>query len=166
MNPVFELLMVAGLIGAVDVVGFHLVRFRLWSRPESMFEEITHLLRHVIFVAVTLLLVWAPHRVDVLLGLGAIDLVNSSADVLLERASRRSVGGVPPLETLLHVLASTVLGATIAAAVFADPVPLTDGQVLRGLLTAALGTALFVVEGGLFATAIASRRTACCALAR
>ena len=39
MTVAFELLMLAALLGAVDVGYYHLYKFRLYQRPESVAES-------------------------------------------------------------------------------------------------------------------------------
>jgi hypothetical protein len=93
-------------IGAIDVLYYHLYRFRLFERDHSVAEELTHLVRHVCFVALVALLAsgvggWADRVILVLL---VVDLINSAADVLLEPRSRAPLGGLPAGEYFLHFL--------------------------------------------------------------
>ena len=151
MNVAFELLMLAALLGAVDVGYYHLYKFRLFSRPESVKEEITHLARHVLFLSMTSVMVLGLERASTVLPiLFVLDLANSTADVLLERKSRASAGGLPSLEYLIHILASLISGAAMSAFIFAPPGPLTELQVIRGTATIAIGVVLFAVETTLF----------------
>src|SRR5687767_9934232 len=109
MTVAFELLMLAALLGAVDVGYYHLYKFRLYQRPESVGEELTHLARHLLFIAMTIVMVLELEAAPTLLpALFILDLANSSADVLLERRSRASAGGLPSLEYLVHILASVI----------------------------------------------------------
>jgi hypothetical protein len=165
MTTVFELLMLASLIGAIDVLYFHLYRFRLYARAESQLEELTHLIRHVLFLAITALVMSGPGRAtnQALWALLAADLVNTTLDVLLERRSRSSLGGLPSAEYLLHVLGSLLVGAVVATHFHQAQNPvaaaLTPTQSARGLFTLASGSALLVLEATLFARSLASR---CC----
>lgn len=146
MTEAFEVLMLVALIGGVDVLWFHLYRARLFERPASRTEQVTHLARHLLFAMLCVsFLVGAPR--SLLLLLLAVDLVNSAVDVVLEPASRAGLGGVSGLEALLHALATFGLGA-VAALVFVSesgftPTPLQLG---RGLVSAGLGLGLFLLE--------------------
>lgn len=167
MEHALQILLAVGSLGAVDVVYFHLYRFRLYSRPASVAEEVTHLARHVLFLAIVLLLSSGGRsagRDAAVLALLGLDLLNSSADVLLERRSRASLGGLPSGEYLIHVLAS--FGTGVAAATYllagTDAARPIESAVLawqvRGVL--ALGLALLLLEGALFARALHARRGA------
>lgn len=157
MNLPLVLLVATGTLGAIDVLYYHLYRFRLFARPTSAAEEATHLIRHVCFLAILALLasgVRSPAADGALLALFAVDLVNSTVDILLEPASRADLGGVPAGETLVHVGSSFGLGATLAtylSARSALPLPVPEGLLawqVGGMLTT--GVVLFVVEGALF----------------
>lgn len=164
MNAVLEILLFTSLLGAVDVVGFHLIRFRLYARPESVAEQVTHLVRHAVFLMLVATLLAAPPWAHAAVGvLFTADLVNSAIDVMLERRSRARLGGLPSLEYLLHILASVGLGAAIATWWWLGPLDAPPSGTLpwRGAATLLLGSALFLVEACLFAGALAGRP--CCA---
>jgi hypothetical protein len=44
----------------------------------------------------------------------AFDLMNNGVDVLLERSSRSTLGGLPSVEYLFHILATFLTGLTVA----------------------------------------------------
>ncbi|MEQ1572351.1 MAG: hypothetical protein ABMA64_42400 [Myxococcota bacterium] len=160
----FELMMTMALIGAVDVMYFHLYRFRLFERPDSVAEEWTHLARHLLFLGIVAVMVAdPPYARAVLVGLFAVDVANNGIDVWLERGSRAALGGLPSAEYALHVASTLVGGMAIGAFLWAPPTPLTATQEVRGGITLALGAALFALEAGLFARAqlsgTAPRRT-------
>ncbi|MBI3651587.1 MAG: hypothetical protein HY231_11275 [Acidobacteria bacterium] len=165
MKTIFELLLAASLIGGLDVVYFHLYRFRLYRRPASVAEEITHLARAALFIAMLLVVMFAPSEARrLLLALFVADLANTLADVLIERRSRASLGGLPSAEYLLHILGSLLSGAAIAAfwlhsqsGGFA-PMRLAMADILRGGTTLAISSVLLVVESVLFARSLAARR--------
>lgn len=167
MNLPLVLLVATGTLGAFDVLYYHLYRFRLFARRGSAAEEATHLIRHLTFLGILALLasgVQSAAADRVLLVLFAVDLVNSTADILLEPASRADLGGVPATETLVHVGSSFGLGATLATYLLARPelpLPAAAGLLawqVAGML--AVGIGLFVVEGVLFARALAAPRVA------
>ena len=165
MNAVLELLLWVSMIGAVDVMYFHVYRFKLYERPESVWEEVTHLSRHVIFLGIVAsILVLEPRQaVPVVGALFALDLLNTSVDVWLERGSRQGLGGLPSAEYLLHVLSSVGLGAAIATLWWRHDAmePLTPLQLARGALTLVAGVALLLIEASLFARAMRARCAWC-----
>jgi hypothetical protein len=110
------ILLTAGPIGAVDVIYFHLWKFRLFERPESVKEEITHLLRgYLVPVATGILLLGNPEGAWfwVIFGLFAFDSLNSLLDVIFEPASRRP-RIVPPAELAVHFFGISLMGAAFA----------------------------------------------------
>lgn len=160
MSPVLELLTAASTIGAFDVLYFHLYRFRLYRQPDSVAEELTHLARHVLFVAIAAIVVFGDGSAGSKLAVWALfglDLVNSSADVVLERRSRAALGGLPSAEALLHMLATFLVGATAATYYWHGDAPLTSFQSLRGGALVVAGIATFALEGVLFARALGAR---------
>ena len=166
MSTAFEILGVVSLIGAIDVLYFHLYRFRLYEQPASVAEQTTHLVRGLIFAAVLALVTFSagsPMAAVALLGLAVLDLLNSAADVLLERGSREPLGGLPSVEYLLHVLATFGLGLATAFVWFhTDATGFTPlaGEglyALRATVMIGLGLGLVLLEGGLFVRAIAAR---------
>lgn len=169
MSTVFELLMLASMIGGIDVLYFHLYRFRLYSRQDSSAEAITHLIRHVLFLAITaVVMTGAGAEANAALwALFAVDLINTAIDVLLERRSRATLGGLPSAEYLLHVLGTLLMGAIVATYFHHTqgqnlvPTALTATQRARGIFTLGTGGALLFLEAGLFARSLAAR---CCPL--
>ena len=158
MSLAFELLMGIAMIGAIDVLYFHLYRHRLYARSESLSENVTHLLRHLLFIVLTLGLLSGAGK-PFLIGVLVVDLVNNVIDLALERESRRSLDGLSPLESVLHGLASVGIG-TVLLAVVLGPASwsLSSLQHARGLVTVALGVALFGAECCLVLRHARSRR--------
>jgi hypothetical protein len=161
-NLPLTLLVAAGTLGAIDVFYYHIYRFRLFQRTECVAEEITHLIRHAVFLALLVLLSSgsSSRAVDLtVLGLFGLDIVNSAVDVLLERRSRETLGGLPSGEYLIHTLSSFGMGVAVAAYVFARPtlpLPAPTGILalqVKGML--GVGLLLFVVEGALFGAMLA-----------
>jgi hypothetical protein len=166
MHSIFELLMLASLVGAVDVLYFHLYRFRLYQRPESVYEELTHLARAGLFIAVVATIAFSdgsPAARLAVVAMIALDLANSVLDVLLERRSRASLGGLPSFEYLLHILGTFLSGA--AAALFVTqsgptgftPVAMSSFDLVRAYGAIVVGGALLVIEASLFLRACAAR---------
>jgi len=111
------LLLAAGPVGAIDVLYFHIWKFRLYARPQSAREHAAHLMRGVLAPTIfAILLVGRPEGACFWLvaALFAADTINSLVDTLLEPASRAPIG-VPPAELALHFIGASVMGAAWAA---------------------------------------------------
>lgn len=111
------ILMCNAPVGALDVTYFHLWKFRLFERPESVKEEVTHIMRG--FLAPTLagvLLLGRPEGMWfwAVVGLFAFDSLNSFVDVIVEPGSR-APRIVPPAELAVHFAGITSMGAAWAA---------------------------------------------------
>ena len=109
-------LLAAGPIGAIDVIYFHLWKFRLFERPESVKEEITHLIRGVVAPTTTaILLLGYPQGLWywTVAALFAIDSFNTLLDVMFEPYSR-TPRGVPPQECAIHFVGTSLMGAAWA----------------------------------------------------
>lgn len=107
------LLFVAAPIGAFDVIYFHLWKFRLFERPESVKEETTHILRgYLVPVATGILLLGQPEGLWfwLVFALFALDGLNSFLDVIFEPGSR-APRIVPPAELAVHFLGISLLTA-------------------------------------------------------
>ena len=121
MTPaLFYLLCVFALLGSLDIGYFHLYRFRLYRVPSSRGEQITHLLRTLLFLAALLwvMRVEAQGLFSVVLPLLLLaDFINSMVDVLLEPRSRAPLGGLPGLEYAVHMLTMFVSGAIMTLAI-------------------------------------------------
>lgn len=100
-------------LAAIDVLYFHLYRFRLYSHRASQLETVTHLMRGLLFgVAAFVLTHGEPHGAWfwVITGLVVVDFGNNLADVILEPRSRAPLGGLPPLEYVIHIIGATASG--------------------------------------------------------
>lgn len=141
-------------IGAIDVLYFHLYRFRLFEREASAAEEVTHLLRQAAFVAMAALLatgVQSPLADIAVLALFAFDLVNSALDVLIEPDSRASLGGLPRGEIFLHFLGTFGMGLAAASYLHErTQLPLPVAPIAQAAQLVLGGAALFLVELALF----------------
>jgi len=110
------ILFIAGPIGAIDVMYFHMWKFRLFSRAQSRSEEITHVIRGVMVPAVfAVLLLGRPEGTLfwIVAALFFLDTVNSLIDVMIEPRSRAPLG-VPPQELAIHFLGTSMMGAAWA----------------------------------------------------
>ena len=112
------------LVAMIDGAYFHLYKYKLHTRPESIVEHFTHTLRAgtmtlsaVLLFAINAggLLLWAAF---VLIG---IDLGVETWDVLIERRSRASLGGLSSAEYLSHAHAILLYAAAYALVLAAKP---------------------------------------------
>jgi hypothetical protein len=94
-------------VGALDGLYFHLWKFRLHARRQSRSEHVMHTVRACLLGPILWLAFVAP-RLDLLVALVAIDTAVVIADVWLETASRRDLGGIPRAEYVVHVVANTL----------------------------------------------------------
>lgn len=142
-------------IGAIDVLYYHLYRFRLFERRESFTEQLTHLVRHVAFLGAVALLARGvtPATDPLVLALLTIDLLNSALDVWLEHRSRASLGGLPRGEYFLHFLGT--FGSGLATATYlwerqTLPMPAAHGPLAaQSVALVSVGLVLFVIEATL-----------------
>lgn len=164
MNTTLTILSVTAVVGAVDVLYYHWYRFRLFAQERSVAEELTHLLRHLAFIAGVALLASgsASPLVDrAILAIFAFDFVNSALDVALEPRSRASLGGLPAGEYFVHFLGTFGTGLAAASYLYERrslPLLAPEGVYawqVTGML--ALGAVLFLAEASLFACALAKR---------
>lgn len=152
-------------LAAVDILYFHLWKFRLFESPSSRAETVTHLVRGAFFALGAFMLASYRMMGAWYWGIGALfllDFLNSIADVALERRSRAPLGGVPTLEYVLHIIGSSFAGAITATYFLVgwahafEPtelvaaVDLPDWIRWQGRLMAASGAALTLLELGLF----------------
>lgn len=113
MHLALWILVIAGPAGAIDVIYFHMWKFRLFSRKQSRWEEVTHISRgFMVPVVFMMLLVGRPEGTLywIAAALFFLDTVNSLIDVMIEPKSRAPIG-VPPQELALHFIGTTMMGA-------------------------------------------------------
>ena len=168
------LIAIVAPLGAIDIAYYHVWRFRLHDQPASRAETVTHLVRGALFASVSAVLTgYEPHGTWFWLigGLLVLDFANSIADVALEPASRAPLGGLPPLEYVIHIVGST-FGGAVTLAYFALGWRLGEGPpalvpiagalpawlLIDGALLAIGGAAMTLGEGFLFARSILRRR--------
>lgn len=110
------ILLAAGPIGAVDGIYFHLWKFRLYERPESVKEEITHIIRGFLVPGIiAILLLGHPEGFWywTVGALFAIDSFNTLLDVIFEPYSR-APRIVPRAELAIHYVGTSMMGAAWA----------------------------------------------------
>lgn len=92
----------------IDGAYFHIWKYKLHTRPESHVEHITHTLNAILFPPIVYLLLYRDSAGLVLwlaAALVVVDVGVESWDVLIERASRASIGGLSSLEYWIHMMA-------------------------------------------------------------
>ena len=119
MVKLFYLLCGFAILGVIDIGYFHIYRFKLYRLPASRGEQVTHLLRTILFfVALSWVMFTDAQGIFsfVLPVILLADFINSMVDVLLEPKSRIFLGGLPPLEYFVHMVTMFVSGAIMAVA--------------------------------------------------
>ena len=129
------LLVVIGLLGAVDIAYFHTYRGQLVSRPESRREAWIHVARGLVYAAQFLVvpnLRFAGAWYALFALLFAADIAVAALDVLEEPRSRASAGGLPAGEYLMHVALSVLVGAMLGR-IAAETAPWVTSPTAIGL---------------------------------
>jgi hypothetical protein len=171
MSLPLVLLAMAAPIGALDMLYFHIWKYRLFASADSRVETLTHIVRGLTVA----LLAWmlGHYRPEgawfwIVGSLFAIDLLNSLVDVAIEPRSRAAWGGVPSAEAVIHNVGTSFLGAIAALYVSSgwqgrllptalSPSDLPNYLVLQAELIAGGGLILAVTELGLLICAWSGR---------
>lgn len=163
MQLALYILCLAGAIGAFDVFYFHMYKCRLFTRPQSAAENVTHAIRALLFTAFFVVLLQVDARGAywwIYPGLCLAELTNSMLDTYLERDSRADQGGLPHGEYCLHVLLSVLIGAVMLGMIV-DSLPLRTQEtalvwrsldvpayvVMASTASAFVGVLFFLFEG-------------------
>ena len=99
-----------------DGLYLHLLRYRLYARPESRTEHILHTIRALLFPPLLYFLYLSPGPVGFLVGIALVlaDVLTLGADAYLEKDSRAFMGGLPRWEYILHLFVNGLHFASIA----------------------------------------------------
>jgi len=122
MVPTLVLLLVMATVGAVDGAYYHTYKFRLFEQPSARLETVTHIFRAFsLAIALWVLAHWIPVGgwYWAILGVFTFDLADDIVDVLIEPRSRAPLGGLPPLEYFIHMIAIALSGGAWATFVLA-----------------------------------------------
>ncbi|MGH9419908.1 MAG: hypothetical protein ACRD3J_08045 [Thermoanaerobaculia bacterium] len=133
MRLTLFILLATGPVGAIDVLYFHIWKFRLYTRPQSAKEQVAHLVRDLVAPSIfTFLLIGRPEGACFwfVAALFAADTINSLIDTMLEPASRAPIG-VPPAELALHFIGASAMGAAWATFMMSGWVTRNAPAVLR-----------------------------------
>jgi hypothetical protein len=112
------LLSLFALAGLVDAVWFHLFAHRLFARAGSRYEHVLHTIHAGLFPVIIALLFLKPvfgAAVSVI----AIDLAVELMDIVCERGSRATLGGLSTAEYAVHAIAIGAFAAGVALALAA-----------------------------------------------
>jgi hypothetical protein len=118
------LTLVVGVLGAIDTLYFHFWKFRLFERPQSRREHLTHGIRAALVgPTLMMLFVWPATGLALwaVAGLVVADFAVMLWDLAEESESRRALGGIPPVEYAIHVVASALHAAASALALASRP---------------------------------------------
>lgn len=113
------------IVAAVDGLYFHLWKYRLYARAESIYEHKLHTIRAFLFIPIVFFLFY-QNSGGIYLWFGVffvlIDFAVEITDVLIEIRSRTDISGLSPAEYAAHILATILRTAFIALALAAKPV--------------------------------------------
>jgi hypothetical protein len=126
MKAAFYLFSIAGVIGAFDVLYYHIYTHRLYKQPSAIWENVTHFVRALLFAVFFVLTLhveasgswWWLYPAII-----GVEVLNTTVDTMLEPSSRKSLGGLPAGEYFLHVFLSILTGAALASILW-DTYPL------------------------------------------
>ena len=118
MTIVLWLLFTQGVLGAFDTLYFHEWRARLVARmPGTRPELVLHAARSIIYSIVFGTLPWFAWRGAMTFALAALlfaEIVITLADFVVEDKVRAPLGGVFPVERVMHTVMAIVYGAMLA----------------------------------------------------
>ena len=105
-------------IACTDGLYYHVYKYRLYARPESRYEHLLHTVNVCLFLPQCFLFFCVrPHGAFLWAALATFfaTLGVEIADVLSENESRKQLGGVVPLEYLMHFLMSGLRAGFLSA---------------------------------------------------
>ncbi len=110
------------LVATIDGIYFHLYKYRLFARKESLKEHHLHTINSALF-PITIVLLFVINSSGFLLWLSVlltiVTLVIEFLDVFEENSSRKSLGGLTSLEYSMH-FAMSGIRATYTTLILAD----------------------------------------------
>jgi hypothetical protein len=149
----FYILTLAGALGAVDVLYFHIYVCRLYTRRQSAIENVTHAVRSALFTTFFFVIMFVDARGAwwwLYPALCAVETTNSMLDTFLEKGSRADQGGLRNGEYCLHVFLSILMGGVMMVMLL-DTYPGAREETSFSLRQIVLPT--FFVMGGYFSMA-------------
>ena len=96
------------IIATYDGLYLHLWKYELFKRNESKFEHKTHTVRAVLFPLILWFLFINEDSISFWFGISLfiIDLIILGIDAFSEKDSRKSIGGLPRWEYILHLFSN------------------------------------------------------------
>lgn len=113
------------LVATIDGLYFHLWKYKLFTRAESIYEHKLHTIRAFLFIPIVFFLFYTNFGgIALWTGIAFIllDLAVEMLDIFTENDSRASLGGLTSLEYAVHVTATTFRIAAISFILAAKPV--------------------------------------------
>lgn len=111
------LLLAFAALALVDGLYLHIIKYKLYSQPESRFEHLTHSIRAILFPAILyFLFVKQGSSASFYLGILLVcaDIGVLGIDAFVEKDSRAFMGGLPRWEYILHLFVNGFHFASIA----------------------------------------------------
>lgn len=160
MNTAAIFLMIFGAVAAIDGLYLHLWKYKLYARPESLYEHKMHTAQAFLFIPVVFLLFYknvGGWLLWVAVAFVLIEFVVEMMDVLEENQSRASLGGLTSTEYAIHVVAITVRTVAIALVFAAKPLSawsLSSPSILAEQFQMANNTGLKMMIGNVIVGAL------------
>jgi hypothetical protein len=115
--PATVLLILSTAGGGMDLIYFHLYKYKLYRRKDMLYEHKLHTAQ-IALGSMTVFFLFCNNFGGVLLWCGIcvifIGLVVEVMDIISEKKSRASVGGLSSFEYAIHVMVSALRAAFIA----------------------------------------------------
>lgn len=136
------------VLATYDGFYLHIWKYELFRREESIFEHKTHTIRAVLFPMILWFLFINQDEFSFWVGilLVILDLFVLAVDAYTEGESRKSIGGLPRWEYILHLFANSFHFASIALILgvrinvrnlevnLNETIPLTQGQLIMDFI--------------------------------
>ena len=143
------------VLGSIDGIYFHLIKYKLHLHSESRLEHIVHTTRGITLGLITYLIMSHslhsnPEFTTALYlaaGLIVCDLALEVVDIYIEKKSRQNLGGVSSHEMVIHVFASSFrMVAIVLLMLVAYSRGFSPPLVLTGSLIAAASVLLSILS--------------------
>jgi hypothetical protein len=133
------------LLATYDGFYLHIWKYELFKRKESVFEHKTHTIRAILFPLIVWLLFINSDTISFWFGITLIfiDLIVLGIDAYSETDSRKSIGGLPKWEYILHLFANGFHFAAIMLFLGTKITITETGLVLNTIITDSFATKLF-----------------------
>ena len=118
-------LVLFGLLGAIDGIYFHMIKYKLHLHPPAKFEHQIHTFRGILFIPIiALFFYWNVSGPLLWLGIGLlfIDFIAELVDIAVEKDARAEIGGISSVEAAFHVTATGFRMAALAIVIVSKPI--------------------------------------------